>query len=352
LPTDLPKDYHFYEYRGAKNILSVYASESYNLSKDINILGSVQLVNQKYRFYDEKPFYIDSTSSSSHSGWTNYEFEVPFTFVNPRLGLNFSITEELRSYVSFSYTSREPRLTDYYNATFFTEPNFQPTEKATYDFSNPLIRPEKLFDYELGLTSQSKLSEETLLKYKIGGYYMPFIDELIKTGETDRFGSSIVGNAESVLHYGVELSAEFAYSELLALSANLTISHNEIREFSSYIEPDTIVGKTPIGFPSIVANIGVVYQPIEQISLTVTGHYQGASYGDLINSDIYRNDAYFVVNSGAAFNLNDLFGQGHLVLRLQVQNLFDTLYTSYVESGLGFFVAAPRHLFGSLEIGL
>ncbi len=355
LPTDLPSDYHFYEYRGGKNIFTVYASEQYNFTEDLSALTSIQFVNQKYRFYDEKPFFIDTNSASQKGllpGWTNYEFEVPFTFINPRIGLNYKISDNLRSFASFSFTAREPRLTDYYNAAFFSEPNFNRTQSATYDFSSPKIRPEKLYDYELGLTLEEVLSSGVHLRTTLGGYYMSFIDELIKTGETDKFGSSIVGNAESVLHYGLEFSTEIAFAELLTLSANITISHNEILEFSSYIDPDTVVGKTPIGFPPVVANFGIFYQPMDMVSLSISGHYQGAIYGDLINSQTFRNDPYVVFNAGATFNLGELFGQGKLAIKVQVQNLLNTLYTTYVESGLGFFVAAPRHVFAALEIGL
>lgn len=348
LPPDLPGNYHFYEYRGAKNIFSIFGSEEYKFEDNVTLLASAQLVKQNYRFYDEKPFYA---TTGIDTGWTSYEFQVPFTFLNPRIGLNVRFTDALRAYGSFSYTQREPRLKDYYDAEF-SVPNFARTEKAAFDFSRPLIRPEALQDYEIGLSYQEKLSDDLHLKTNLGGYYMPFTDELLKTGKTDKFGSSIVGNAESVIHYGLELGGEVAYRELLAFSVNLTTSHNEIKEFSMYKEPETVKGKTPIGFPSVIGNVALVVQPLDELSLTFNGHYQGAMYGDLENSDAYKNEPYFVLNAGAKVRLDKIFQQGRLALKVQVQNVLDELYTSYVEGSLGFFVAAPRHVFVSVEMGL
>jgi iron complex outermembrane recepter protein len=353
MPTDLPGDYHFYEYKGGKDILSAYLSEQYNASHDITLTAAVQLVNNKYRFFDEKPFYVDSSLAASNGllpGFTSHDFTVPLTFINPKFGVNVILSDELSSYGSISYTSREPRLKDYYNAEFFTEPNFQKTEFGTYDYSKPLIRHESLLDVELGLRMNSIIGSG-VFSSTLGGYYMPFKDELIKTGKLDRFGSSIVGNAESVVHMGIEFNGRYSTS-IFEAGLNFTISKNEIKQFDSYIDPTAPIGKTPIGFPSFMGSLDVYYHVTEAFSIGLIARHVGEMYGDVENTDYYKNDAYWVADGSLSLKLVKVLGLNSLKATLQVNNITNTLYTSYVEKNAGFFVGAPLNMYGGIEIGL
>ncbi|HEY6170885.1 MAG TPA: TonB-dependent receptor plug domain-containing protein [Candidatus Kapabacteria bacterium] len=354
MPVDLPGDYHYYEYNGGKDVLSAYASEQYHASDDISVTVAAQLVNQKYRFYDEKPFYVDSAFASSSGllpGFTSHDFTVPLTFLNPRLGINIILSDALTSFGSVSYTTREPRLKDYYNAEFFTEPNFQKTQFGTYDYTQPLIRPESLLDVELGVRLNTSIGGGVLTS-SLGGYYMPFTDELIKTGKKDRFGSSIVGNAESTIHMGIEYNGRYAYSTLFEVGLNFTVSKNEIKQFDSYDDPTLPVGKTPIGFPSVMGAIDFHYNITDGIGVGVIGRYVGEMYGDIGNSDYLKNDAFFVADANLSLIEKDLLGLNFVKVTFQINNIANTLYTSYVESSAGFFVGAPMNLYGGLEIGL
>lgn len=354
LPADLPGDYHYYEYNGGKDVLSLYASEQFQLSKDVGITGSLQLVNQKYKFFDEKPFYVDSALASTNGllpGFTSHDFTVPLTFLNPRLGVNVILSDALTSFGSVSYTTREPRLKDYYNAEFFTEPNFQKTQFGTYDYTQPLIRPESLLDVELGVRLNTSIGGGVLTS-SLGAYYMPFTDELIKTGKLDRFGSSIVGNAESVVHMGVEYNGRYAYRTLFEVGLNFTISKNEIKQFDSYIDPELPVGKTPIGFPSVMGAFDLHVNITDGIGVGLIGRYVGEMYGDIENSNTFKNDGFFVADANLSFIEKDLLGLNFVKVTFQINNIANTLYTSYVESGAGFFVGAPMNLYGGLELGL
>ncbi len=355
LPIDLPGDYKFYDYKGGKDILSGYLAENMLLGDVVNVQGSLQILSQTYRFYDEKPFFVDSVQASSKGllpGFTSYSFTVPLLFVNPRLGANILLSNELSALVSASYTSREPRLKDYYNAEFFSEPNFERTQFATYDFNAPKVKPEHLFDGEVGVNYADQISENVKLQCSLNGYFMPFTDELIKTGKTDRFGSSIVGNAESVIHYGGEFHAAVSYNSLFSISTNLTISHNEIRQFDSYKDPQAVIGKVPIGFPSIIGGVAVQFHPFDLLTFGVTGHYVGDMYGDLENTDTFKNEAFFVLDGSIGLKQTDVLGFQSIQIKLRLNNITNNLFTTYSEAGSGFFVAAPFHMSAGLEIGL
>jgi outer membrane receptor protein involved in Fe transport len=181
---------------------------------------------------------------------------------------------------------------------------------------------------------------------------MPISEELLQTGITDAWGSPQVANAGKVDHYGIELDGAFEFGSAAALKFNFTASHNEIKEFSQYSDTISVIGKVPIGFPSVIAGASLLLKPLTGLTLSITGRYVGAMYGDLTNSDFFRNDPYGVFDAALSYREKNILGMNYIELRVQVNNILNKFYTSYVESGTGFFVAAPRHGFATIEIGL
>jgi iron complex outermembrane receptor protein len=356
MPVGLPGDYHYYEYNGGKDIFSGYISELYSINENINLSASVQLLNQTYHFSNEKPQFFDSASAATQglkTGFHSYAFDVPLFFVNPRAGLNINFSETVSGILSASYTSREPRLKDYYNAEFISLPNFAKKSDSTYDFSSPLVKPEHLVDIEVGFRGKNlQLDDDLKALASVTGYYLPFTDELLKTGKKDQWGSDILSNAEKVLHYGVELELGIEYSDALAITGNLTISHNEIQQYSQYVDPLSIVGKSPIGFPSMIAGVSIIIKPFSTLDITASMRSIGSTYGDLENSQDYRNDPYTVLDIGASYQWKNVIGLEHIGIRAQINNVTNLFYTTYADAGSGFFVAPPRNGYLSLEIGL
>ncbi len=355
MPIGIPGDYHFYDYKGGKNIMSGYVAERYDFSKTVIASASVQLLSQEYKFFDEKPFYLDSSNAALRGGtpgtFMSYNFNVPLFFINPRIGVNINFNDFFSGFASVSQTSREPRFADYYNAAFFSLPNFNRNANGSFNFNDPKIKPEHLLDVELGTRlAKYLLSDDVLFSGGITGYYMPFSDELLQTGNADPFGSPIVANAEKVLHYGIELEAGLDLGSVAALQCNFTWSHNEIGQFSA----DTmgVIGKMPIGFPPIIAGATLLLQPIKGLTLSLTERYVGEMFGDLTNSAAYRNEPYAVTDATLSYRENNILGMQFVELKVQLSNVFDKFYTSYVESGSGFFVAAPRHGFATIQISL
>ena len=357
LPVGLPGDYHFYDYKGGKNILSADVSEKYDFSEAFTASAGVQLLSQEYKFFDEKPFFLDSSAAAfrgqTQTGWTNYSFNVPLLFVNPRIGVNLSFNDFLTGFINAAVTTREPRLKDYYNPQFFSLPNFFRNADGLFNFNAPKIEPEHLIDLELGIRlGRYLIDDNTLFSGGITGYYMPITEELLQTGIADQWGSPQVANAGKVDHYGIILDGAFEFGTSVTLKFNFTASHNEIKEFLQYSDTISVVGKVPIGFPSLIAGASLLLKPITGLTFKLTGRYIGAMYGDLINSDSYRNDPYGVVDAAASYREKNILGLQYAELRIEVNNILNKFYTSYVESGTGFFVAAPRHGFATIQIGL
>jgi iron complex outermembrane receptor protein len=353
LPQDLPEDYKFYQYNGAKQIFSPYVAGNFDLDEGLRLSASLQLVAQKYSFSDEKPFFVDpiiAQAKGLDTGWYSYDFEVPFFFVNPRLGLSFDIATDLTGFISGALTSREPRLKDYYNAEFFSEPNVKRLPSGNFDFNSPNIKPETLIDLEVGLQSRPiEIGEGNTLRAGVNGYYMDFTDELAKIGKVDRFGSPVVANAEKSTYIGGELSFDLMLMKDLTIDLNAAFSKNQHAEIK--IKDSVHTNKVPIGFPAAVLSGIVSYRPLEELRISVFGRYVGETYGDLENSETYKNPAYFVADAMLAITF-PLGPIKKFEIKLQANNVFDQFYTSYASAGTGYFVAAPRHFFGSISLGI
>lgn len=339
LSTAVPEDYRYYEYRGAKDIVSLYAHELLDVRDDLKLMMNLQYVYNRYRLYDEK--------------FVENDFAVPYHFVNPRVGLQWNITGAWDAYISGAYTSREPRLKNLYDAAEASTPaswgavvpQFAADETGSPDFSRPLVKPESLFDVELGAgyrTDRAALG--------INVYWMDFRNEIVKSGRVDRFGQPVTGNAERTRHVGVEVTGRYRPVPWLEVSGNATVSRNTFLRHTDYETgvPIPLDGNPIAGFPGVLANVrfGGTW---DTFSASLSGRYVGKQYTDNLKNDENTVDPFFVVNGSVAWLFNGEADAPGVEATMQVNNLFDVLYAAYGE-GRDFFVGAGRDVFFSLSV--
>jgi iron complex outermembrane receptor protein len=332
----------YYEYRGAKDIISPYIHATYLLRPNLNVMFDLQWAHLQYRLYDEK--------------FIGTEFTRPYNFLNPRIGINYNFNEQLNVFANFSRTSREPRLKNFYDAAEASTPEswgaivpqFEINPDSTYNFDKPVVYPETLNDYELGVA------------YRNGGwragvnfFYMDFKNEIIKQGQLDRFGQPITGNAERTLHTGIELLAGARIFSKLTLSGNLMLSRNELKEYAIYAGDGSrqILDGNPIaGFPNTLANGRLTFADFG-LTASLAMQYVGKQYTDNFKNEQNTVDPYTVFNGMMGYTFTRGSMLGGLSLQLHIQNLFDKLYIMHGE-GEEFFPAAERQVFLNVKYEL
>ncbi len=77
LPAGVTPDYRYYEYRGGKNMFSVFANETYP-PLQAAACSPKALVHHTYRLHDEK--------------YLGTDFKAPYRFFNPKLGANYQFS--------------------------------------------------------------------------------------------------------------------------------------------------------------------------------------------------------------------------------------------------------------------
>lgn len=352
IPAGVRKDYKYYFYNGAKDIFSGFIHEIYKLNDRINLLGELQLSYHKYRLYNEK--YIGN------------DFAIDNLFLNPRVGMNYKFSETMSTFVSFARVTREPRLKNYYDAAESSageQPQFAVNPNGSYDFNSPNVQPETMNDLELGFSYQSNF-----LTVNLNFYYMLFENEIVKSGKLDRFGQPVTGNVDRTTHAGLEISFVYKPFEILEFMGNATFSSNKINEGKYFInETDWIdLSENEIGgFPGIMANAGVQVQ-LNKLFLKVNAKYVGKFYSDNFDSNLNNyliqfpgftdyndniNEAYFVVDLYGSYDFNLFGGANDSKIFLQVNNIFNSLYSAYA-IGKEFFPAADRNFITGIQFGL
>ncbi len=353
LPEGVTKDYRYYYYEGGKDIYNFFVNENYNLSEKLNLLGEAQFAYNKYILTNEK--------------YVGNDFTVSNFFVNPRFGINYRFNNNLSSYFSFANVSREPRLKNYYDAAESSAgeiPQFELDDEGNYDFSKPLVKPETMNSFDLGMNFESPE-----LSGSLNFYYMIFNDEIVKKGQVDRFGQPITGNVDKTIHSGVEVSLRYKPVKSFEIIANGSYGKNYISSGSAYIKangnyvPLDLTGNRISGFPDLTFN-GIVRFSYSGFFAQLSAKFVGDFYSDNFDENLsdylekypgfadYNDnkvDAFFTANFLASYeiSLSPVFEK--IKIFAQVNNIFDNLYAAYA-IGKEFFPAAERNFLAGISV--
>ena len=360
LPQGLTKDYRYYFYNGGKDIINGFVHEEYSLNSIFNFLGEIQVAYHKYRLYNER--------------YLGHDFSVSNTFFNPRFGVNARLSDEFNIYLSYARVSREPRLSTYYDASESsggTVPQFQQNPDGTYNYNEPLVKPETMNDFELGSSLQMQNFNLTL-----NLYYMQFDNEIVKNGQVDRFGQPMTGNAKQTIHTGVEFSGIVKLFNVVQLIGNASLSRNTIKEANTFVKYNVTQDSTAAaeldlngnrisGFPDFLANFGISYNN-NGIFLQLSGRYVGAFFSDNYDNKIAeylirapgfisytdnKNDAYFTADFTGSYEFKPFNALNNSKLFIQINNIFDKLYSANA-IGSEFFPTAERNFLAGVQVGL
>ncbi|MCX7735425.1 MAG: TonB-dependent receptor [Candidatus Kapabacteria bacterium] len=374
LPAGFDPDYKFYSYDGVRSALSLFARERFYLTDDLLLTAEFQIVRQHYSIKNDK-------QGNKFSQFLNTEgkivgngdplFDINYYFFNPRLGFNYHFSDNLSFYGLTAFTSREPRMKNLYPVDDQRAPLFEGDTIqggiVRYDFTKPLVKPEQLLNFELGLNYNTEKFYGNLTFY-----WMEFFNELVKSGRVDIFGNPIDGNADRTRHYGIEL--EFGYLLFegkygsLNIGGNLTLSSNRIIKYDFITDNlDKIdLKNNPIaGFPDAMGLLRLNYS-LNNFNLMLLGKYVGEfrsdNFGDLIRTDArirkhldwdyYSDnvvDPYYYIDLTANYKIERLFFAKSINLIFQIHNLTNNLYAAGAE-GKEFFPAAERNFYFGIEL--
>ncbi len=355
LPEGLTPNYRYYYYEGQKVIINMFIAEKYDLFENISLFSEIQLAYHKYKIANEK--------------YLNNNFEIDNLFINPRIAIGYKINDYLNSYLSIANVSREPRLKNYYDAAESSGgalPQFKQNSDGSFDFNEPLVKPENMTGIEFGANLNS-----SILNLDLNFYYMYFKNEIVANGQIDRFGQPITGNMDKTVHYGIEVAATIKDRSGFEIITNLNINRNEIIEGSEYFtnsstgngEKLDLSGNTIGGFPSLILNTIINYR-YKELMVQVSGKYHNKSYSDNYSDNLnqylmldpffadYNDnviDPYFIMNAQINYKLSFDPIIKDVTFIFQINNIFNKLFASYAY-GKEFFPGAERNYYLGMKL--
>ncbi len=355
IPSGVTSNYRYYYYEGKKDIFNFFVTENYIPFDDMTILAELQLSYNKYGINNER--------------FVHNNFNIENLFLNPRLAFGYRFNRNLNTYISISNVSREPRLKNYYDAAESSGgaiPQFKQNEDGSFNFNDPLVKPENMTGFEVGGNYSS-----SNINFDANFYYMQFKNEIVANGQLDRFGQPMTGNMDKTVHYGIELAATFKTNIGFEFISNINVNRNEIISGSEFIEVDGLQGSTRLnlagnrlgGFPNLIVNAIVNYR-FKNLFLQFSGKYIGKSFSDNYENNIkeylelypsfleYNDNViepYFISNAQISYKACFEPILKDITFTFQINNVFNKLYASYAY-GNEFFPGAERNFYLGLKL--
>jgi iron complex outermembrane receptor protein len=345
LPAGTPSAHRYYDYHPRTFSGGVFMREEWRPLTTLALTGDLAWRHQDY-------FMRDDTFDGNR-------FDQGYDFALPRLGATWRPRENLSVFGSWSYGEREPRFVDLYKGERVPSVAYYGRyDPALGIAEDPLVRPEKVSDYELGgrFASHGVTASANLFR-------MDFRDELVDYQFNSDFNDWVTTNAARSVHQGAELAiaaeARPGRGLTLALDANATLSDNHFVDFDERLDATTSVsrdGKTIGFFPPAIANVAARLL-WNGVSLGAETQHFGEIFLDNGEDPAGRIAPHGVLNLSAGCR-RALGSSAEVALVLRVFNALDRKYETggyfdYDETGnyvAHFVPAATRNAIVQLDV--
>lgn len=204
-----------YDYETGKRSFSAYFRESLRAGRALTLSLELQATHHDFRMRQDRV--------------RGFSFDAGYTFVTPRLGLNWKSGPRLKVYGSWSTARSEPRFEDVWNPEDpFQDPSslFSRFDRGARFLSSAKARPERLMAYETGAIWRSSRA-----MLKMSAYWMDFRDELVFAGGINQDGLPVTDNAARSVHKGIEVETASRLPWALELNGQLAASRDRLHDY-------------------------------------------------------------------------------------------------------------------------
>ena len=242
------------DYSGDKIAWSAYLNEQWEAARGLTLLLDLQ--------YQRKTYDFAQHATGDFQGDLLNAYSVAWEFFNPKGGVFWRLPAqplggEAALYAHVGVAHREPADADLFDTwTDAYDLGARPLFAAWRDvpagdgttayreWSGPLVRPERVVNWETGAAWRGPALSVTL-----NGYWMDFRDEIVPYGGVREDGASIKGNADRTLHRGLEAGLTWRPRPGHTLTAAASRSWNTIERFVSTDDGTDYAGRPIALFP-------------------------------------------------------------------------------------------------------
>ncbi|MDO5106552.1 TonB-dependent receptor [Capnocytophaga sp.] len=274
-----------------------------------------------WKFAPKWDLFADAQYRYVHYKADEYKADKAFNFVNPKVGISFSLNENNNFYLSYARATKEPNRSDYKAA----HKEHKKALKADPNAVKKEPLPEKLNDFELGWRfNTAKVKINTNL------YYMGYKDQLVLTGRLNDKGYPIRDNSGNSYRAGVEIDATLLLSDKWIWQPNAAFSKNKNVDFHTLKDGKSVnIGDTHLSYsPEIVVGNSLTFKPIPNFSATLLTKYVGEQYMSNVNEENSKLKSYFVNNLHFSYEINSLKFCKSMVFSAVANNILNAKYVA------------------------
>lgn len=277
----------FYYNLGEKQDFNTFIKAEFTISSKLNLFADAQLRTIKYQV------------NGKDDDQSPLEIKEDYQFLNPKVGVNYSINNSNSMYAFFGVANREPNRTDLIDKPKDVE-----------------MKPEQLKNLELGYQLRKK-------KYfaSVNVYYMNYDNQLVLTGELNDIGTPLKQNVKESYRTGIEAQAGYKILEKILLSGNATLSRNKMLRDE--------IGETDLSFsPQLITFAELEYTPVSNLKMAISHKFVDKQYLDNSSSETKKIDSYSFINFLLRYELKNRLNLENIQLIFHVNNVLDQMYST------------------------
>jgi iron complex outermembrane recepter protein len=318
LPPGTEPGHKYYDYHPRTLSAALYLREEWRPDERLTVLADLGWRHQAYHMRGD--------------AFDGIRFDQDYDFALPRLGVTWAPEPRWSLFASWAASGREPAFRDLYDAEGpGSVPLYRVRDVVHNEYADPLIRPERVNDWEAGGTWRSGRVAAAANLFR-----MDFRDELVYAGQFDTdLGYPILGNAARSVHQGVELSLRAAAPTRagvhLEAEGNATLSDDHFVEYHEAwsSEPADVAsydGKTLGLFPAVLANLAI-RADWRDLGAELELQHAGRMYLDNTEDMTASIGPHTVLNARMAWS-RPVGDDARAEVSLRVTNLFDVRYAA------------------------
>lgn len=289
-----------YKNTGFKDEASTFVKANYDLGK-FSLFADAQLRYTNFRY--------EGNTTFPRQDWT---------FFNPKGGVTYTASKQLKYYASVGKSHREPTRTDMFQG-------------EDYVVTFTLFDPEEVIDYELGVNYTKE-------KFRVNAnaYYMDFKNEITLIGALGTNGLPLMAGVDNSFRSGLELDYIYKVNKHLTYGGNANYSYNRITDGDKSYQP--------LYTPNLIINQDLQAK-FGGATFGVRAKYHSESFIDQENTAVTPQFIVIDVNGGYEYK--------NYSLKVSVNNVTSEQYYTngyLVGTERHFFVNAPINTYATLKV--
>lgn len=297
-----PQNYEYYFSDATKNDGNIYLKYTTQWNEKISTLIDLQYRNITYQ------------TAGVDNDLVVFDHDLKWSFFNPKVGVNYLLSNNTSIYSSLARGNREPVRSDIID-------------------NAELPKAEELLNFELGF----RLDKQN---WSLDGnvYLMNYKNQLVPTGELNDVGAAIRTNVDKSFRRGIEISSSYGINKNLFLSGNFSINENKITDFNDILYDytngfdviSTRLEDTDIALsPRFTGQMALQLVDWNNFSVDWSHNYVGKQFLDNTSNQDRMIDSYYTSNVALSWHSKPTSIFKNINIQLHLNNIWNTEYEAF-----------------------